>query len=143
MSFIISLPTLIKDIYDCEKKSHMDKDGNCDGKMPGPDKKGACAAYCEVKIYYTYGQEIPYDLGICQSDECKVATGTTTTITTTWEIDGNVGLEIGKGPLTSAFNISASYSFSTSVSTSLSFEKSEKLEKNECGYWTFVPVFVT
>ncbi|KAH7364762.1 hypothetical protein BKA65DRAFT_473075 [Rhexocercosporidium sp. MPI-PUGE-AT-0058] len=133
---------LYKDIFDCEKKSYLRPDGHCGGSMPGVDEDGACTAYCEIRVNYSYGQEVPYGGSECAAKECKIAKGTSSTVTTTWEINANIGIEVSKGALLGAFNLGASYSFSTSASTSLDIERSEELEEGECGYWTWVPILV-
>lgn len=111
--------------------------------MPKPDDKGACTSYCEVKVYFTHGREVPWDLTPCQGTECSIKKGQTVSATKTWEINGSVGLEVSKSALMGAFNFGSSYSYSTSVSYSQEFELKETLGDNECGYWTWVPTFVT
>ncbi|KAH9219815.1 hypothetical protein DL95DRAFT_483015 [Leptodontidium sp. 2 PMI_412] len=131
-----------KDIYDCEKKSYLRPDGHCGGSMPRPGQDGECTSYCEVRVNYSYGAEVPYGGSECSAKECKLAMGTSTSVTTTWEINASVGMEVSKGALLGAFNLGATYSYSTSLSTSLSVERAEDLEEGECGYWTWVPIFI-
>ncbi|KAL2060679.1 hypothetical protein VTL71DRAFT_9320 [Oculimacula yallundae] len=116
-----------------KKNYHLANDGHCDGQMPRPGEPGECSVYCEVRVTYSYGEEQPYSESQCRASECKVAMGTTKTITTTWGIDAS---------LVKAFSIGATYSYSTSVAYSLSTEQTVMLEPGECGYWTFVPVLV-
>lgn len=110
--------------------------------MPRPGQDGECTSYCEVRVNYSYGAEVPYGGSECSAKECKLAMGTSTSVTTTWEINASVGMEVSKGALLGAFNFGATYSYSTSLSTSLSVERAEDLEEGECGYWTWVPIFI-
>ncbi|KAK0108563.1 hypothetical protein ONS95_003361 [Cadophora gregata] len=111
--------------------------------MPKPDDKGACSSYCEVKVYFTHGREVPYDATPCEGTECAIKKGKTVSTTNTWEINGTVGIEASKSALMGAFSIGGSYSYSTTVSYSEEAESKETLDDGECGYWTWVPTFVT
>lgn len=129
-------------MYDCKKKYHLDKDGHCDGPLPETDAEGACSSYCEVRITIKYGQEVPYESSGCSAVECTVAEGTGTSTTTTWEINMSAGIEGGKGAVTGAFNIGASYSFSKTVSYTVEHGEKQDLKEGESGYWTWVPFLV-
>jgi hypothetical protein len=71
----------------------MNKDGQClDGIPVQPDDTG-CQSYCEVKITYFYGQEIPYNFD-CRADApCTLTTSESVSHTDSWSIE--VGATIG------------------------------------------------
>lgn len=55
---------------------------------------GECSAYCEVRNYFTYGQEVPFPSAACDSnDPCSI--GTTHTVTVTQSFSFNLGGDIG------------------------------------------------
>lgn len=71
--------------------------------------------------------------------------GEAATLTTTWEINTNIGIEVPKGALLGAFNVGASYSFSKSVTNSIEKPMTAELAQSparECGYWNWVPTLV-
>jgi hypothetical protein len=96
-------------------------------------------------------------------EKCVLMTGTTITVTRTWEINGGLNIGIRSGPLqdktevdspatalgprdddkgrklTAAFDAGASYTFSKSVAYSVVKTQEEELNDEKCGYWTFVP----
>jgi hypothetical protein len=99
-----------------------------------------CAAYCEIRTYYSYGQEEPFDSTRCGKGACRLTADHKAEVSKTFSF----GAGNGFGEVAKAFNIAASWAWteSKSVATGIVMEKPEKL-KEECGYWTFVPYYVT
>lgn len=67
----------------------MDKDGQCLDGMPA-DPRGTdtgCQSYCEVRVAYFYGQEIPYNFD-CRADApCTLTISDSVSHTDSWSIE--------------------------------------------------------
>jgi hypothetical protein len=96
---------------------------------------------------------------------CALTNAFTITTTQTWSI--NAGISLGKREASSVafvdlealqkrdapaanptllkagFELGATYSFSKSLGYTVSEAKTQPLEKDQCGYWTFVPYTIS
>ena len=124
----------------CYKRKKVDKNGNC--TPPFPSK--TCTAYCEEKVRWFYGQEVPYDGTQCASNStCTFSDAKTVAVTNEWSFDGGIDIGSDKGPLRKAFNLGASYSYSTTRSTTQKLsQKRPTATFASCGYWTFLPYYI-
>src|SRR6266511_4217530 len=76
----------------CPIINTLDPDESCKSSMR--IFKGACAGYCEVRNYYFYGQEVPFQpLSNCRANEpCSIQASQSATLTQTFEFNVGAGL---------------------------------------------------
>lgn len=152
-----------------DKKYKVEKNGHCvkPTQELGAYKKTACLGFCEETVTAEYGPEQPFAGGSCQSGTtCMVSEGDSVTITNSYTIstslslskrdaDGNevedVIIERGEGYVEggivkrdeamfkAGFDLGASYTYSKAISYTLTNAKTKVLDKDTCGYWTFIP----
>lgn len=77
----------------CPVINQLDADGTCKSSMK--IIHGACAGYCEVRNYYFYGREVPFNpIASCQEGiTCEVTKSYTATVTQTFTFNVGVGLK--------------------------------------------------
>jgi hypothetical protein len=112
--------------------------------MPEPDEKGACASYCEMRITFKFGEEVPFGTQ-CSSGaggDCSLDLQRSVSTTTTWEINTNIGISGGTEAITGSFDLGASYSWSKSIQFTVAKGQSIPLEDDDCAYWTWLPYLV-
>ncbi|KAL9065998.1 MAG: hypothetical protein Q9161_007849 [Pseudevernia consocians] len=129
----------------------------------------AAGALVQTTTWF-FGPEIPFDVS-CQSGDHTCAITETAGVSVTNEHSFTVGFNLGnkkrddsevsaelstrddsapatpKGPLdyvTAAFNFGASWSWSNTKSSGIASSQNKPAQAlNECGYWTFIPYYVT
>jgi hypothetical protein len=114
-----------------------------------------CLAYCEVRQVYFYGNEQPFDQSSCGQGACALSETSTAEVSQSFAFNFGVakrdtvlvsrdGEKPSESSLKNIFNAGATWTWSNSQSkaTAIRLDKPEK-NKNDCGYWTFVPYFVT
>ncbi|KAI9702775.1 MAG: hypothetical protein M1836_007989 [Candelina mexicana] len=157
------------DNYNCPKKNTMDAKGNCQVD-PSASKNGhpdTCTTYCEVRVKWFYGQEVPYSGTRCAANSpCTFATATSVAVTNKYEF--NIGganvpkvkreakadaapgftkwsKRDDKSIIQAAFNVGASYSYSKTVTTTQTLTQPRPTDgphADKCGYWTFIPYYI-
>lgn len=113
----------------CKPKYSMNKDGVCN-HAHWPENK--CAAYCQVRTKFTYGQERPFPNTYCHGPESCTITSTHT-VTVGWSVTISPQIQ-------SAMKVGVSGGFSGSSGDAFARSYSIKLESGQCGYFTYVPV---
>ncbi|PLN85513.1 hypothetical protein BDW42DRAFT_160637 [Aspergillus taichungensis] len=113
----------------CKPKYTMNKDGVCN-HAHWPENK--CAAYCQVRTNFFYGQERPFPNTYCHGPESCTITATHT-VTVGWSITISPQIQ-------NAMKVGVSGGFSGSSGDAFARSYSVKLESGQCGYFTFVPV---
>lgn len=94
-----------------------------------------CNSFCEDHTTFWYGKESPITNSYCHGPfTCTITDTTTTTIGTsgTYKVDWELALKMG---ITGGFTYSAATAHARAFAV--------KLEQNQCGYFTVVPVFRT
>ncbi|KAM0804461.1 hypothetical protein BDR22DRAFT_885714 [Usnea florida] len=126
-------------------KTTVDSNGNC--PVGEYTASSGCVSYCEAKVEWFFGPEVPYSETQCQANStCTFATAQSITVTNTYEL--NFGFTLGgggdEGDLSAAFNLGASYSYSKSVGTTRTITQPRPSNSLQyCGYWTFLPYYIT
>ena len=129
--------------FNCPKKITVDGNGNCPVKYS--DSTG-CVSYCEAKVQWFFGPEVPYPDTQCQANSaCTFSSAKSVTVTNGYEF--SIGLDIGgggdKGGLEGVFSLGATYSWSKSVGTTRTLAQPRPSSGLEyCGYWTFLPYYI-
>ena len=136
-------PVLYQDYYEdsCPPKYKMHDDGSCATQRQHPSFWGgnSCAGYCEVKTTYRYGRESiflanPYCHGYGEKGaSCTI----TDTQTTTAALNFNVPVTV---KFTDALSTGITGGWTQTWSQATAQAKSITLSKDECGYWTFLPI---
>ncbi|RDL36825.1 uncharacterized protein BP5553_06177 [Venustampulla echinocandica] len=141
---------------ECPKKFAVDKDGHCAEALQNMETAvRGCLGYCEKKITASYGPEVPFNQGVCQSDTtCSISAGQSVTVTNSYSLTGGVTVgtkrdesslferqaaAAGLPSLSAAVNLGASYSWSEAVAYTVASTMTKNLDKDTCGYWTFIP----
>ncbi|KAL9074380.1 MAG: hypothetical protein Q9161_002366 [Pseudevernia consocians] len=138
----------------CTPKYVMDTNGDC-----GPlTWDNSCRAYCQVSVQWSYGTETPFNRTFCQNDDPVCSITSTSTSTVTNSVSFNVGITLGTkrdlegredsgpslGDLTATFNAGATWEYSTSYAQATAVDSERPpLSQKKCGYWTFIPYYVT
>lgn len=143
------------DDYTCPAANSLDSNGACTAglKNQGGITGVYCTAYCQIKSTWFPGPEAPFENTECSSgDGCTLAQSKTTTVTNGYSI--NVGISTKKNKRDDApdaseleltFNAGASYTFSESVAyaTTTTHTRNANQTAIDCGYFTFVPYYLT
>lgn len=66
--------------------------------MASAGAAAACSAYCEIRNYFSYGQEVPYpDISSCNAgDECSITATHSVSISQTFGFDITGAANLGK-----------------------------------------------
>ncbi|KAI9714159.1 MAG: hypothetical protein M1812_006487 [Candelaria pacifica] len=158
------------DNYNCPKKLKMDAKGNCPvapNAGANGQKINTCTTYCEVKVSWFYGHEVPYSGTRCAANSpCTFATARSVAVTNTYEF--NIGganvpkvkreADADAAPgftkwnkrddgsiIKGAFNFGASFSYSTTVTTTQTLTQPRPTDgphADKCGYWSFIPYYI-
>ncbi|KAI1176529.1 hypothetical protein F4777DRAFT_262066 [Nemania sp. FL0916] len=111
-----------------------------DSKNPAQCEKAddwttTCSTFCQVRTEFVYGRESPFTGTYCHGPfTCAVQSTDTTTIT----YMGNIN-----GKLIKALDVGVTFGYSQASAHAVARTFTVKLEKGECGYFTFVPVMKT
>ena len=121
-----------------------------------------CSQYCEVKLTWFYGKEVPFANAGCSAtdDSCAISNSFSASVSNSFTF--NVGFSVGNkrelssrdgnpapekpglAAIKASFNVGASWQWSdTSTSTTATSNVKPKNADGQCGYWTFVPYYVT
>ncbi|RDL39662.1 uncharacterized protein BP5553_04002 [Venustampulla echinocandica] len=125
-------------VFDCPRKVEVKEDGTCPMHWNEEDLP-RCAGYCEVRLSYSYGREQPFDTSRCGQGDCGLSAETSATVTKSFSF--TLGIESQAG-LAVSLGATWGWSESKGTTTGLSREKPDK-NKDNCGYWTFVPYYVS
>ena len=129
----------------CPKKTTVDGNGNC--PIGEYTASSGCVSYCEAKVEWFFGPEVPYSETQCQANSlCTFATAQSITVTNTYELNFGFGVGGGgdEGDLSAAFNLGSSYSYSKAVGTTRTITQPRPSNSLQyCGYWTFLPYYIT
>lgn len=80
----------------CAIINALDSDGNCASQSLTPTN-GVCSAYCEVRVFLSYGREVPYPRGQCRSpDSCTITTSQSVTVEQSFSFNIKGGANLGK-----------------------------------------------
>ena len=116
----------------CPPKYSLKDDGSC----PYMNHiENDCAAFCEIRTQFQYGQEQPFANTYCHGPlTCSITSTHTRTVSWTVTITPKFleGIKIGT---------SGGYSETTADAVARAF--SVKLDEGSCGYFTFVPITKT
>lgn len=138
----------------CPETNTLDSNGDCStgNYATGPaynlttGRPTSCVLYCEAKVQWFYGQEVPYSGTECAANEsCTFSNAETVSVTNTWTFEGgiNLGSSGDDDPLEAAFNLGASYSYAITKSTTQTLTQPRPpLTLASCGYWTFLPFYI-
>ena len=128
----------------CPKKITVNADGNC--PIGQYTASSGCISYCEAKVQWFFGPEVPYAETQCQANStCTFATAQSVTVTNTYEVSLGLTLSGGgdEGGLEAAFDLGATYSWSKSVGTTRTLTQPRPSNSLQyCGYWTFLPYYI-
>lgn len=124
----------------CPKTNTIDSSGDC----PINNGMETCSAYCEAKIQWSYGQEVPFSGTECAANSsCTFSNAQTISITNTWTFEGGINLGGSDDDLEAAFNLGASYSYAITKSTTQTLTQPRPpLTLTYCGYWTFLSFYI-
>ncbi len=147
-----SLPTLEYKIWIGPLLIHMGQiNDNCPSSLTNLSKclkstayKDNCLAYCEQFLYWFLGPEVPFPNSNCQPYEtCTFAGAKSLAITNSYSFSAGIG-GTGSDPFKVAFNLGSTYTYSTTSTTMQTFTQSRPSNATAyCGYWTFLPYYVT
>ncbi|PKY08632.1 hypothetical protein P168DRAFT_278197 [Aspergillus campestris IBT 28561] len=113
----------------CKPKYSLSDDGVC---RHTSFEANRCAAFCQVRTNFFYGQEQPFVNTFCHGPETCTITSTHTR---------TVGWSLSITPqIQNALKVGVSGGFSGSSGDAVAHSYSIKLESGQCGYFTFVPV---
>lgn len=106
--------------------------------------KTNCVAYCEHFIYWFLGPEVPFPNSQCQADEpCSFTAADSLAVTNSYTFSAGI-TGTGSNLFKTAFNLGVSYSYSTTSTKSTTFAQTRPTNATDyCGYWTFLPYYVT
>jgi hypothetical protein len=81
----------------CPIKNAIDADGACASHLLTPNN-GACSTYCEIRVFLSYGQEVPYPKSDCTTttQPCLITTETSVTIEQSFSFNIDGGANLGK-----------------------------------------------
>lgn len=113
----------------CPPKYTMTSKGVCKDMWPW----NSCTAFCQVRTSFTYGREQPFNVACTGPLTCTITTQDTTSYTL--NLNGNLGYKFSE-----ALNAGISGGFSVGTTHAFSQAHQIKLNDNECGYFTWVPV---
>ena len=106
--------------------------------------KNNCLAYCEQFLYWFLGPEVPWPNSNCEPYEaCTFGGSNSLAITNTYTFSAGLS-GTGGDAFKVAFNLGATYTYSTTVTTTQSFQQGRPSNSTPyCGYWTFLPYYIT
>ncbi|KAJ2986469.1 hypothetical protein NUW58_g5014 [Xylaria curta] len=141
--------TTLVDYYGCSTKFTMDKDGHCAAGIPEFAKAnpGGCQGYCEVKVNYFFGQEIPYPNIAYRADaECSLqrtsARATEGRSDKYNETDLVTRDDDPSIPLKATFNLGSSHTWTDSYQHTVGSVQTKPQDEKRCGRFSFVPNMV-
>lgn len=128
----------------CPKKITVDSNGNC--PIGQYTASSGCLSYCEAKVQWFFGPEVPYPETQCQANStCTFATSQSIIVTNTYSFNFGLTLGVGgdAGGPAAAFDLGATYSWSKSVGTTRTLTQPRPSSSLQyCGYWTFLPYYI-
>ena len=106
--------------------------------------KEQCTVYCEQFLYWFLGPEVQWPNSKCSADGVCTFSSANAIATTN-------GYQFSAGLLTTltdafklAFNLGATYTWQyQTTTTQTSVQTKPKDAEGKCGYWTFLPYYVT
>ena len=107
--------------------------------------KKNCVAYCEQFLYWFFGPEIPYPNSNCAPGvQCTFTTSKSFAVTNGYAFTGGLTAAPEIDVLKLAFNLGSTYTYSTTSTTTQTVTLIRPANQTvACGYWTFLPYFVT
>ena len=111
-----------------------------------------CASYCQKTVSWNYGYEVPFSGSRCDRyDLCTIAETKSVSFTNeySFEIGGSLGTLRKRAAedldiLKAAFNFGSTWSWSETVTNATAITHTRPDNQNDtCGYWTFVPYYIT
>ena len=122
-----------------------------------------CVAYCQVSVSWDYGQEISFDeIPRCGKDDCPISSSVSVAVTNThsFTVSGDLGASLGRrsnivasrdepkpfslSDIKAAFDFGSTWSHTTTNTNGSAVTLAKPaVAKGKCGYWTFVPYYVT
>ena len=143
-------------MFYCWLIAEIQINSNCPSSLTSPSTcskssayKNNCLAYCEQFLYWFLGPEVPYPNSNCQADEaCTFSGAKSLAITNSYSfsagLTGSPGGEASSIALELAFNAGATYTYSNTTTTTQTLTESRPMNANSsCGYWTFLPYYVS
>ncbi|KAK5390211.1 hypothetical protein LTR20_003069 [Exophiala xenobiotica] len=130
----VAAPSLYHEYYpdDCPPRYYLRSNGECETEWAAVDLF-TCAGFCQIRTTFYYGQEQPYvRVPMCRGEmTCTIAESVHQNYAWKAKVNGNFkysALTVG---------ITSGYSEKSGISQSYKFSK--HLQKDECGYFTFIP----
>ena len=107
--------------------------------------KENCLAYCEQYLYWFLGPEVPFADATCEPyTPCTFAGRKSLSFTNSYSFSGDLTAKVPVKELEAAFNLGATYTYSQTSATSQTLTSTRPNETlGDCGYWTFLPYYVT
>jgi hypothetical protein len=124
----------------CPPKKHFDDAGNCEMEVRNEGsfflKQKTCSNFCEVRTNFYYGREhIFLSNAYCHGPmTCTITETHTTQFASGWTVSPST-LKINN-----AWTASVSRTWTTTKSVAHANARAMKLEQNQCGYFTFLPI---
>ncbi|MDI1490506.1 MAG: hypothetical protein OHK93_001710 [Ramalina farinacea] len=125
----------------CPPIIHLNADGTCPSTFSGYDIH-LCTSFCQLSTTFTYITESPFtENPFCHGPQSCTITNTVTT-TVTWS--ANAGIKIDPPKLYGVqFGVTGGFSYASARATAEARSFSVKLDQNQCGYFTFIPIIRT
>ena len=128
--------------------------GNCPSSLASPSScrsssayQKNCVAYCEQYLYWFFGPEVPFPDADCEPYEtCTFAGLKSVSIENTYSFKAELTpkISIPEANLELAFNLGATYTYSETSETSQTLTTTRPGNTTSyCGYWTFLPYYVS
>lgn len=125
----------------CPPINHLNADGTCPSTFSQYDPQ-LCTSFCQLSTTFTYTTESPFtENPFCHGPQSCTITNTVTT-TVTWS--ANAGVKIDPPKLYGVqFGVTGGFSYASARATAEARSFSVKLDPNQCGYFTFIPIIKT
>jgi hypothetical protein len=117
----------------CSSKKHTQNEKGDRISKGYPRTSNLCKSYCDVCIYKDYGGNQPFAKAYCgENTQCSLPKGSRVTLTNGYRLGWD-----------KAYDDGASYTWikSATYKTSVRWEKT--LRGGQCGFWTFVLIFIS
>ena len=125
----------------CPPKTQLNSDGTCPSDY-NPYALYLCANFCQLTTTFTYITESPFtENPFCHGPQSCTITNTVTT-TVSWSANGGVKIDPPKLFGVQA-GVTGGFSYSNARATAEARSFSVKLDQNQCGYFTFIPIIRT
>ncbi|KAJ9607845.1 hypothetical protein H2200_007924 [Cladophialophora chaetospira] len=122
----------------CPPKWHLKDSGDCEDHVEGwfLDKQ-ECSTYCEMKTTFYWGQEQPY----VAVPPCKGTGSFSISESTHQGYVLKAKINVGAGKCAKIINGGITVGVGGKDGISQSWKKTVSLKENQCGYFTFIPIF--